>query len=191
MNEGTKGRLPPGQRVTNGFPVFTCGTTPRADAANWDLTIHGTMVARTRWSFAELRNLPTTTIRADFHCVTGWSNLDNEWAGVSAHTLLQGLKIEAPVRCVMVHCDGDYATNLRWTDFLRQDVLFAYSHNGHDISPEHGWPLRLVVPSLYGWKSAKWVRVVELLSEEKPGYWETRGYHMHGDPWNEDRFSRL
>ena len=181
-------RVPPGQYVTTKWPVLTDGPTPRVNLASWDLRVVGAVEAPQRLTYEEIRALPRVTQLADFHCVTTWSRLDNQWEGVASPTIAALARPTAAARFVLVQCDGGYTTNLSLEAFLADNVLFAYRHDGTDLTPEHGWPLRLVVPDLYAWKSAKWVRVLEFRSEEERGFWEQRGYHNHGDPWREQRY---
>jgi DMSO/TMAO reductase YedYZ molybdopterin-dependent catalytic subunit len=141
-----------------------------------------------RWSYEAFMALPKVAIRADFHCVTRWSRLDNEWEGVSIHEVMKHVKPLPSAKFVMIHCDGGYTTNLSLDVLIDDDVLFAYRHDGENLSPEHGWPLRLIVPKRYAWKSAKWVRGLELMAKNKPGFWENYGYHLDGDHWKEERY---
>ncbi|MBI4518229.1 MAG: sulfite oxidase-like oxidoreductase [Deltaproteobacteria bacterium] len=182
-------RIPPGQTQTQHWPVMSHGATPGFDPATWDFRIFGAVETPRRLVYEEVRSLPRATISADFHCVTAWSRLDNRWTGVLARDVAALVAIKAEAQFVLVHCDGGYSTNLPLSAFLDDDVIFADQHDGHDLEPDHGWPLRLVVPKLYAWKSAKWVRAIEFLSHERRGFWETRGYHAYGDPWTEQRFA--
>ena len=182
-------RLPPGQTLVTNFPVLSYGPTPRFNPAKWDFRVIGLVARPLRLGWEEFRALPRTRQVSDFHCVTSWSRYDNRWEGVKARALaeLAGLKPEA--KFVFVLCDGGYTTNLPLDEFLEDDVLLAYRHDGKDLEPDHGWPLRLVVPKLYAWKSAKWVRAIEFCAADRRGFWEVRGYHNHGDPWTEERYS--
>ncbi|MBV8055312.1 MAG: molybdopterin-dependent oxidoreductase, partial [Deltaproteobacteria bacterium] len=137
----------------------------------------------------EFRRLPVHSQTSDFHCVTTWSRYDNRWEGVKVSDLMKLVKLKPQAHYVFVHCDGGDTTNLPLDEFLDEDVMLAYRHDGKDLEPDHGWPLRLVVPKLYGWKSAKWIRVIEFCAKERRGFWEVRGYHNHGDPWTEERYS--
>ncbi len=181
--------MPPGQSVTQKWPVLSYGPTPRVDAATWDFRVFGAVKSPLRLSFEQFRALPQSSVLADFHCVTTWSRLDNRWDGVLARDLIAAVDRKPEGQFVLVHCDGGYTTNLTLAEFLDTDVIFAHRHDGHDLIPEHGWPLRLVVPNLYAWKSAKWVRAIEFATENRRGFWELRGYHTHGDPWTEERYS--
>lgn len=182
-------RIPPEQVVTSKFPVLHVGPIPPFDLQGWDFRIFGLVEEEVVFSYQEFMSLPKVEIVSDFHCVTGWSRLDNAWEGVSFQELMKHIKPKPEARYVMVHCDGGYSTNLPLKALLDDDVLFAYGHGGRDLTPEHGWPLRLVVPKRYAWKSAKWVRGLELMEDDRPGYWEQRGYHNDGDPWKEERYA--
>jgi DMSO/TMAO reductase YedYZ molybdopterin-dependent catalytic subunit len=189
QREAYGGRLPPGQRVVMGWPVLTYGFTPRIDLDRWRLHLIGAVEREVSLTWDEFMALPQTVVHSDIHCVTGWSKLDNQWEGVLVREVVALCRPRPEAKAVMVHCYGGYTTNLLLTDLLRDDVLLAHKHNGQPLSPEHGWPLRLVVPHLYFWKSAKWVRALEFLTEDRPGFWETYGYHMRGDPWREERYA--
>jgi DMSO/TMAO reductase YedYZ molybdopterin-dependent catalytic subunit len=182
-------RLPPGQSLITNFPVLSYGPTPRFNPAKWDFRVIGLVEKQLRFSWAELRELTASSQVSDFHCVTTWSRYDNRWEGVKVTELMKLVKLKPAARYVFVHCDGGYTTNLPLAEFLDDDVLLAYRHDGKDLEPDHGWPLRLVVPKLYGWKSAKWVRAIEFCANERRGFWEVRGYHNHGEPWSEERYS--
>ena len=183
-----KRRTPPGQTLTDKFPILTYGPTPTFDPGTWDFRMWGLVENEVRWSYSEFMALPPTKVVADFHCVTTWSRLDNEWEGVSFRELLTHVTPLPDAAFVMIHCDGGYTTNLSIEALVDDDVLFAYHHDGEDLDPEHGWPLRSIVPKLYAWKSAKWVRGLEFMSHDRPGFWEQNGYHMNGDPWTEERY---
>ena len=182
-------RIPPGQYLVEKFPVLSYGPTPGFDPAKWDFRVLGRVEKELRLSLEEFRALPANLQISDFHCVTTWSRLDNVWEGVRTADLIKRVKLMPDARFVVVHCDGGYTTNLPLSEFLDRDVMLAWRHDGHDLEPDHGWPLRLVVPKLYGWKSAKWVRAVEFLPQDRRGFWEVRGYHNHADPWTEERYS--
>jgi DMSO/TMAO reductase YedYZ molybdopterin-dependent catalytic subunit len=169
--------------------VLTYGPTPPFNPATWDFRITGLVVEERRWTYQEFRALPQSAVTADFHCVTTWSLLDNAWEGVRTIDLIKLVTLMPEARYALIHCDGGYTTNLAITDFLGADVLLAHRRNGRDLEPGHGFPLRLIVPKLYGWKSAKWVRSVEFSFEDRLGFWERRGYHNHADPWVEERYS--
>jgi len=192
-----KPRIPPGQVVTSKFPVLHVGPIPTFDPQRWDFRIFGLVEEEVVFSYQEFMNLPYVSIPvgkveiiSDFHCVTRWSRLNNLWEGVTFQELMKHIRPRPEARYVMVHSDGDYSTNLPLQALLDDDVLFAYRHDGRDLTPEHGWPLRLVVPKRYAWKSAKWVRGLEFMEEDRPGYWEAHGYHNDGDPWKEERYAK-
>jgi DMSO/TMAO reductase YedYZ molybdopterin-dependent catalytic subunit len=182
-------RLPPGQTLVTNFPVLSYGPTPRFNPAKWDFRMMGLVERPLRFSWEEFRALPRTRQVADFHCVTTWSRYDNQWEGVKTRALAETAGLKPEAKFVVVLCDGGYTTNLPLDEFLGDDVLLAYRHDGKDLEPDHGWPLRLVVPKLYAWKSAKWVRAIEFTARDRRGFWEVRGYHNHGDPWTEERYS--
>ena len=190
-----EGRLPPGQSATVKWPVLHRGEVPRFDEKTWDFRVEGLVEHPTRLDSRGFRALGKTVVVTDFHCVTRWSSFDNRWEGVPARTVLRRVSPRPQASHVMVlgHV-GDkphgYETNLALVDLDRDDVLFAWRRNGEDISPEHGWPLRLVVPHLYAWKSCKWVRGLLFLDQDRPGFWERGGYHDRGDPFREERYSR-
>src|ERR1700751_4270855 len=184
---GVEERVPPGQYVTDGFPVLSAGPTPHTPLTEWTFSIRRGGRDLRSWSWEEIRALPAETVTVDIHCVTRWSKLDTQWRGVSLDTLLG--QIEDDARYVLAFCDGGYTTNLPVTDVTSGRAWVAYEYDGQPLQPEHGGPARLLVPHLYFWKSAKWVRGVELLDTDGPGFWETYGYHMYGDPWKEKRYS--
>jgi DMSO/TMAO reductase YedYZ molybdopterin-dependent catalytic subunit len=182
-------RLPPGQSLVDKFPVLSYGPTPRFNRQKWDFRVFGMVEEPLRFSYEEFRALPASRQVADFHCVTTWSRLDNVWEGLSVVDLMKRVRLKPEARYVIVHCDGGYTTNLPLEEFVDDDVMLAWRHDGRDLEPDHGWPLRLVVPKLYGWKSAKWVRAIEFAFEDRRGFWEVRGYHNHADPWLQERYS--
>ena len=184
-----KPRIPPGQVVTSKFPVLHVGPIPPFDPQRWNLRIFGLVEEEVVFSYQEFMSLPKVEIVSDFHCVTRWSRLGNVWEGVSFQELMRHIRPRPEAKYVMVHCDGGYSTNLPLQALLDDGVLFAYRRDGRDLTPEHGWPLRLVVPKRYAWKSAKWVRGLEFMEHDRPGYWEARGYHNDGDPWKEERYA--
>ena len=183
-------RLPPRQALTRKWPVLHEGPVPPFDPAAWDLTVFPIPFVDQvkRFTWAEFSGLPRVRVFADMHCVTRWSKLDNLWEGVATRELLNHVAVAPAARFVMVHCEYGYTTNLPVEDFLADDALFALRHDGADLTPDHGYPVRLVIPRLYAWKSAKWVRGIEFMEADRPGYWESGVYHMRGDPWNEERF---
>ena len=179
-------RLPPGQYVTDGFPVLSAGPTPHTPLAEWDFTIRGAADEPIAWTWDEFLALPSETVTVDVHCVTRWSKFDTVWKGVSLDTLLGGVGTSAEY--VLAFCDGGYTTNLPLEDVAGGKAWIAYEYGGEPLEPEHGGPARLLVPHLYFWKSAKWVRGLELRDYDEPGFWETYGYHDYGDPWKEQRY---
>jgi len=183
-------RIPPGQSQTRKWPVLDASGPPRIDMAQWRFTVSGLVRQPLSWNWPEFNALPKIRVLSDFHCVTRWSRLDNLWEGVSTREIVEragGLLPEA--KFVLVYgYDSGWTTNLPVEDFLAEDALVALSHDGQPLSLEHGGPARLVIPRLYAWKSAKWVAGVEFLDRDRAGFWERNGYHMHGDPWKEERF---
>lgn len=182
-------RVPLGQKLTDSFPVLHYGNVPRINPDEWKMRLFGLVDAERSLSFSEFLTLPRAKVFSDVHCVTTWSRLDNLWEGVPT-TVLKGLvRIKPKAGFAIIHACGGFTTNLSLEDFFAEDVLFALLHDGRPISPEHGYPVRLVVPRLYFWKSAKWVTGVEFTAEDRPGFWESHGYHNRGDPWKEERYS--
>ena len=179
--------MPPGQFLSGKFPVLTYGSEPKIDIESWKLRIFGLVDQEVELDWARFSNLKWETVDADFHCVTQWSALDQIWEGVPFSQVLGLAQPAADARFVMVHCYGGYTTNLP-LNLALDEGLFAHKHMGEPLGKSHGWPLRFVVPSRYGWKSAKWVNGIELMAEDAPGFWELRGYHNEGDPWKEERF---
>jgi DMSO/TMAO reductase YedYZ molybdopterin-dependent catalytic subunit len=179
------GRVPPGQYVTADFPVLSAGPTPHTPLHEWTFSIVGG-AEPVVWTWDEFRALPSERIACDIHCVTRWSKLDTVWEGVSVDTLLEHLDTDAEY--VVAFCDGGYTTNLPLEDVTGGKAWVAFGYDGEPLDPEHGGPARLLVPHLYFWKSAKWVRGLELRGEDEPGFWETNGYHLRGDPWLEQRY---
>ena len=182
-------RTPPGQTLTEKWPVLHYGSVPRVDLARWRLRLFGLVEEPVELTYQQVMDLPKTEVTRDIHCVTTWSRLDNTFEGIPIRAVLGLVRPLAEARFALVHAEYGFTTNLPLEDLDRDDVLFAYKHNGKELTPDHGWPLRLVVPHLYFWKSAKWVRGIELMADDKPGFWETHGYHMRGDPWREERYS--
>ncbi len=182
-------RLPPGQKLTDGWPVLHYGGIPKIDLNTWRFTVSGLVREPKEWTWDEFTSLPRTAITSDIHCVTQWSKFDNEWEGIRWADVMAQIEPLPEARHVMAHCYGGYTTNIPLADLQSDDVMFAMKHDGAALAPEHGWPLRLLVPKLYLWKSAKWIRGIEFISEENPGFWEMYGYHIHGDPWKEERYS--
>ena len=181
--------VPPGQFVTEKFPVLTFGATPRIDLATWRFRLFGLVEQEVELTWEEFMRLPRVAVTADFHCVTQWSRLDNVWEGVAFAEVLKLVQLKPQASYLMAHCYGGYTTNLALESLLEENVLLADRHDGKPLEPDHGGPLRLVVPHRYGWKSAKWVNSLEFMERDAPGFWEVRGYHMRGEPWAEERFS--
>lgn len=178
--------LPPGQYVTEDFPVLSAGPTPRIDTADWAFTIVNRAGERTRWSWDEFLSLPIEDVETDIHCVTRWSKFGTHWRGVSVDTLLDAAKADAPY--AMAHAYGGYTTNVPVADLSGGKAWVAFEFEGEPLDPEHGGPARLLVPHLYFWKSAKWVSGLTLHAQDEPGFWEQNGYNMYGDPWKEQRY---
>ena len=183
------GRVPPGQRVKRGWPVLHEGRIPRFDRATWRLRVWGEVEQQIESSYDDLRGLPNTEMVSDFHCVTGWSKLDNRWTGVRVAELLGRVEPKAGASHVVVHAEYGYTANVPLAVMLEPESLLAWAHDGEDLVPKHGFPLRLVVPKLYAWKSVKWVRGLEVLDHDRRGFWEVRGYHNRADPWRQERYS--
>jgi DMSO/TMAO reductase YedYZ molybdopterin-dependent catalytic subunit len=179
-------RIPPGQYLTTDFPVLSAGPTPHTPLNQWTFTIDGAVDASRSWTWDELQALPQDTFTIDIHCVTRWSKLDTTWTGVSLDTLLDGVQTDA--QYISAWCDGGYTTNLPLADLRGGKAWIAHTYDGEPLHPEHGGPARLLVPHLYFWKSAKWVRGISLTVDDQPGFWEGYGYHDYGDPWKEQRY---
>jgi DMSO/TMAO reductase YedYZ molybdopterin-dependent catalytic subunit len=179
-------RIPPGQYLERGFPVLSAGPTPRVDLSDWSFAIDGALDSPRQWTWEEFVALPSETPTVDIHCVTKWSKLDTTWRGVSLDRLLEQAHTEA--KYVTAWSDGGYTTNLPLEDLMGGRAWVVYEYNGESLAPEHGGPARLLVPHLYFWKSAKWVRGLTLTLDDQPGFWEQYGYHNHGDPWLEQRY---
>jgi len=195
VNRGFKGRprqagaglIPPGQYVVDDFPVLTAGPTPFTSPEDWDFSIvDETDAPAARWTWDEFRALPAEDVTVDIHCVTKWSKLGTTWRGVSVDTLLDD--VETSAEYVVAFCDGGYTTNIPLADVTDGQAWVAFAFDGEELEAEHGGPARLLVPHLYFWKSAKWVRGLQLRSEDEPGFWESVGYHNYGDPWREQRY---
>jgi DMSO/TMAO reductase YedYZ molybdopterin-dependent catalytic subunit len=180
-------RVPPGQRLTDRWPVLHHGSVPQIDLNHWTFFIRGLVEERTL-NYQEFSALPQVQVFSDIHCVTTWSRLNNLWDGISASTVKDLAKPLPEAKFVIVHGSGGFSTNLALEDFAQTDVLFALKHDGEVLSPGHGYPVRLVVPRLYFWKSAKWVTGIEFTAVDRPGFWESNGYHNRGDPWQEERY---
>ena len=179
-------RVPPGQYVTDDFPVLSAGPTINIDADEWEMVVTDGIISKT-YDFAALHELPLETITADIHCVTHWSKLDTSWVGVEVETLLDDAGV-GEFEFAHVRSYGDYTTNLPVADLVEHDAIVATRYEGEPIEAEHGGPVRLLVPHLYLWKSAKWLREIRLSDEDEPGFWEGAGYHNYGDPWREQRY---
>lgn len=180
------GRIPPGQYLTSDFPVLSAGPTPRTPLDRWDFDIRGAVAAPAHWTWDQFRALPTETVTVDIHCVTKWSKLDTVWEGVSVDTLLEG--VDPTGAYITAFSDGGYTTNLPLADVMGGKAWVAFAYGGAPLAPEHGGPARLLVPHLYFWKSAKWVRGLEIMTRDRSGFWEQLGYHDYGDPWREQRY---
>lgn len=181
------GRVPPGQYVTADFPVLSAGPTPRVRLEDWVLTVVGGDGTERVWLWDEFRSYPSETFTVDIHCVTKWSKLDTSWEGVSCDVLFEGLETGSGYGYIGSH--GGYTTNVPVADLTGGRAWVAHTYEGRPLEPEHGGPARLVVPHLYFWKSAKWVESIRILESDRPGFWESYGYHVYGDPWKEQRYS--
>lgn len=188
MRQSIDANVPPGQTVTHTFPVLHAGRVPIVNLDQWRLRIFGEVEEEQQLTWADMLALPSRTYQTDIHCVTGWSKLGTRWEGIPTRALWDCIRPAEGVTHVMVHAMNGFSTNLAITDFLAEGSFFGLKFEGADLPPEHGGPIRLVVPHLYFWKSAKWVTGMQLLAEDRPGYWEERGYHMRGDPWQEERY---
>lgn len=184
-----KERVPPGQKLVKGWPVLHYGPIPSFDPNAWDFRIWGEIASPVTLSYPQFRALPVSHVVADFHCVTKFSVLDNEWEGVSFRVIHEMVETKPSATHVMAHCEYGYEANIPIEVLLDDDVLFAWSRNGEALTPEHGFPLRLVVPKRYAWKSAKWIRGLEFMNSDRRGFWEERGYHNNADPWRQERYS--
>lgn len=181
-------RIPPGQHLTDDFPVLSAGPTPKISSSQWHFSIEGLVQSSQKWSWADFQQLPQTSYKVDIHCVTSWSKLDTRWRGVSIDTLLQAAKPMANATHVIAYCYGGYTTNLPLADVLDGKAFVGLMYDNFPLTPEHGGPARLVVPHLYFWKSAKWIQGLRLVDKDQAGFWEEIGYHMYGDPWQEQRY---
>jgi DMSO/TMAO reductase YedYZ molybdopterin-dependent catalytic subunit len=187
--EAAADRVPPGQHAVEDFPVLSAGPTPRTDLSQWSFQIEGEVARPVRWSWSEFTTLPAQEFVVDIHCVTKWSKLDTRWRGVSLDTLFEQVELSPKAGFLTAFCDGGYTTNLPLPDVVNGQAFVAYEYAGRPLAPEHGGPARLVVPHLYFWKSAKWVRGLRLMEKDKRGFWESLGYHNRGDPWTEERYA--
>lgn len=188
LSEDVLRRVPPGQYLTEKWPVLHYGSVPRFKPENWDLKVNGLVEHPLELNYEQFMALPTQTVHCDIHCVTTWSKLDNDFEGVPFSWLLEQVKPKPEAKYVMAYCEAGYTTNIPLADLMRPEILLAYRHNGENLTLDHGWPLRLLVPHLYFWKSAKWLRGLEFMAEDRAGFWENYGYHMYGDPWKEQRY---
>jgi DMSO/TMAO reductase YedYZ molybdopterin-dependent catalytic subunit len=181
-------RLPPGQYATPDFPVLSAGPTPRIPLDQWTFTLEGLVAEPVTWSWDQFTGLPKQTFTVDIHCVTKWSKFDTQWVGVSVDTLLEQVNIDPQAAYLTAFSYGGYTTNLPLADVTNGKAFVGYEYGGKPLAPEHGGPARLVVPHLYFWKSAKWVRGLRMMETDKAGFWESLGYHNRGDPWKEQRY---
>jgi DMSO/TMAO reductase YedYZ molybdopterin-dependent catalytic subunit len=183
-------RVPPGQHLTRDFPVLSAGPTPETKLSEWTFALEDGASPLAEWTWEQFNALPQTEVKVDIHCVTTWSKLDTNWRGVTIDTLLEAAGLsEAPQDFAMIHCDGDYTTNVPVEDLVEGKAMVATHYEGRPLAPEHGGPARLLVPHLYFWKSAKWARSLQFIAQDEPGFWEQLGYHMYGDPWTEQRYA--
>ncbi|MBB3113522.1 DMSO/TMAO reductase YedYZ molybdopterin-dependent catalytic subunit [Paenibacillus phyllosphaerae] len=184
-----KHRLPPGQMLTDRFPILHEGEVPVYDLSQWELRVFGEVEETRTFSMDELQAMPMTTISCDIHCVTRWSKFDTKWEGIRFRDFYNLLKVKPDAKYVMLHADNDYETNVPLEDLMHDDVLLAFRYDDKPLTDKHGFPLRLLVPHLYFWKSAKWLRGIEFMREDRPGFWERNGFHNYADPFEEQRFS--
>ncbi|MEW5960547.1 MAG: sulfite oxidase-like oxidoreductase [Chloroflexota bacterium] len=191
LNTDIQKKLPPGQSLTTKWPVLHYGSIPRFDPATWDFNIWGLVKEPKRFTWAEFSSLPTVEQVSDMHCVTRWSKFDSRFEGVPIAEVMKHVELLPEANYVLVHADPNYTTNLPVEELLAADVMFVLKYEAQPLTPEHGYPLRLLAPRLYLWKSAKWVRGLEFLAEDRSGFWEQYGYHNHGDPWQEERYGNV
>jgi len=184
-----EGKLPPGQSLTLKWPVLHYGSVPRFDPATWDFRVYGLVGSPFKLTWDEFNRLPKIDSSSDFHCVTRWSRFDNRWNGVAMQEILRRVQPNPSASHVLVHAEQGFTANVPLADLDRPEVLLATHHDGEPLSADHGYPLRLIVPHLYAWKSVRWLRSLEFLDHDIPGFWEQNGYHMYGDPWKEQRYS--
>ena len=190
VEPASRDRVPPGQYVTRDFPVLSAGPTPQVPLTEWAFSMHVGNTPVRKWNWTEFQDLPQTRVTVDIHCVTKWSKLDTAWEGVTIDALLDAAGLSAPpTGYVMAHCDGGYSTNVPTSDLVGGRAMIATRFADAALAPAHGGPARLLIPHLYFWKSAKWVRSLEFVTTERPGFWEGLGYHIYGDPWREQRYS--
>jgi DMSO/TMAO reductase YedYZ molybdopterin-dependent catalytic subunit len=186
---GVENRLPPGQYLVTDFPVLSAGPTPRTPLERWSFALEGLAASPVTWTWDEFLKLPSQEFTVDISCVTKWTKLDTKWRGVTVDTLLGSVRVDGAGRYVMAFSDGGYTTNVPLAEMVNGQAFIAYQFDDKPLAPEHGGPARLVVPHLYFWKSAKWVRGLRFIDRDQPGFWESLGYNMHGDPWKEERYS--
>jgi DMSO/TMAO reductase YedYZ molybdopterin-dependent catalytic subunit len=186
-DQGLGQRVPPGQFVSKKFPVLTYGSTPKVDLKTWKIRVFGLVEREIELDWEQFIQLGWTTINADFHCVTQWSSLDNTWEGIPFASLVSLAQPKPEAHFVMAYCYGGYTANLP-LEVAMEEGLLAHKQDGKELGKDHGWPVRLIIPSRYGWKSAKWLNGIELMAEDAPGFWEQRGYNNNADPWKEERF---
>ena len=186
--ENLSQRIPPGQKLTEKFPVLTYGDIPDIQTKDWTFTIEGLVKVKTIYNWNEIMSIEQIALTKDFHCVTQWSRLDNIWEGIKVKDLINKAGLLPNGKFALIYCYGGYTTNLPTKVLLDEDVLLAHKHDGNALLPEHGGPIRLIVPKLYAWKSAKWIKGIKLIETEELGFWENLGYHSYGDPWKEQRF---
>jgi DMSO/TMAO reductase YedYZ molybdopterin-dependent catalytic subunit len=186
----SEGLLPPGQSLTVKWPVLHYGSVPDFDPGSWNFRVYGLVATPVTLSWKEFNTLPKMQHTSDFHCVTRWSRFDNQWEGVAFREIIARVRPKPEAAYVLVHAEQGFTANVPLADLDREEVVLATHHDGEPLTPDHGYPLRLIVPHLYAWKSVKWVRALEFLDHDVPGFWEQNGYHMYGDPWKEQRFSR-
>jgi DMSO/TMAO reductase YedYZ molybdopterin-dependent catalytic subunit len=189
MSPDVADRLPPGQFITERWPVLHYGSVPTFDPATWDFSVDGLVDRPLRLIWSEVLALPCVTVTADMHCVTRWSKLDNTWEGISIRSILERVEPTVEARFALFHCEAGYSANVPLDVLNDDEVLLALRHDGEDLTPEHGYPLRLVLPKRFAWKSAKWLRRIEILASDRPGFWEGYGYHNNADHWKEERFA--
>lgn len=185
-----QGRLPPGQSLTQKFPVLTYGPNPKFDPDTWDLRVFGEVENEIKWSWNDFLALPTITVTCDIHCVTRWSKFDTTWEGVAFRHIAERVGMKDSTQHIIAHCDYGYTTNVPVKDMMEENVMLAYKYAGEPLELDHGAPVRTLVPQLYFWKSAKFLRALEFSPVDKPGFWEKAGYHNYGDPWKEQRYGR-
>jgi DMSO/TMAO reductase YedYZ molybdopterin-dependent catalytic subunit len=186
----SEGRLPPGQSLTQKFPVLHYGAVPKIDTATWGLSVVGEVGKEMSWDWEEFKKLPTVQVKTDIHCVTGWSKFDTVWEGPLFRDFIELFGVKPTAKVVIAHAPNGFSTNLPLETMLEDDVLLAWKYNGEYLEPDHGFPVRTLVPKRYFWKSAKWLLKLEFSADDKPGFWEQAGYHNEGDPWKEERYQR-